>query len=129
MKAFLIVTNIIQENKVSNRMKCFNHYTLEIGTLYTKTSCFLFRVYRYIHELKVIKHDTRNFLNFQLITNYKKKSLIKYSSNLKTEKFCSLSVHYWKVFILRLGFIFQKFFHQNFYRWVIFALLTILVQV
>ena len=33
-------------------------YELEFGTRYTKTPCFVYRVYRYIHDSKNLIHDT-----------------------------------------------------------------------
>ena len=41
-------------------------YILEFGTRYTKTSCFVFRVYRYKHDPIKYKHDTntKKFVKF-----------------------------------------------------------------
>ena len=33
-------------------------YILEFGTRYTKTSCFVYRVYQYIHDIQNVIHDT-----------------------------------------------------------------------
>ena len=52
----------ISHTRIYNYIKIYE-YKPELGTRYTKTSCIVYRVYRYIHDHKCLIRDTymKNF--------------------------------------------------------------------
>ena len=98
-------------------LKCGQTYSTEFRTRYTKTSCFVYRVFRYIHDPKNLIHDTYTIilgLQFCIVVQ---QILITFSYNFAkfSQIFLQLYLKFLKMFLNFLNIFLISKNCQNFY--------------